>query len=219
MAVCLAGMVASGVSYAIISARPAGIERAAAGYLLGRVARELGVEPGGPMDAAVRSLIQSVPAAAKEIVVLRTERLRETLRRRATPPGEESPPGTAAAHGVLPRVEAAYQRRLAALVHELRVFTGCNALLFGFTAMLLAWRGRQAPYLLVPAGILTLSTGAAAILYLITQDWLWAFVSGHYFGYGYLVLVGLLAALLIDIAFNEARACQAIAQALWWWHV
>lgn len=162
-------------------------------------------------------MVRAVPAEARELRVLRGQRLRELIRTRAM--AEPTAAGSAEEElGLAARGHDTYRQLLGRLTREIRVFAGCNAGLFTLT-MLLVWRQRQhAASLLLPAGILALATCGAAALYLLGNDWFWAFLTASHLGYGYLGLVALVAGLLADVAWNEARISSAIARGLWRWH-
>jgi hypothetical protein len=67
---------------------------------------------------------------------------------------------------------------------------------------------------LVLSLILTASSLAGTWRYVYGQDWLETLLFSSYFGYGYSALVGLIAAALCDIAFNDARALRLILEGL-----
>ena len=45
----------------------------------------------------------------------------------------------------------------------------------------------------------------ATYFYVFNQNWLWTIVFNDYWGWSYLVFVGVLFAFLMDIAFNRGR--------------
>ena len=171
-----------------------GIERAAGTFLKQRVEHEVGARlPGDTPEVFVDRVLGAMPGQAREVTVVRGDRL-----------------GAASA-----AVTGAYRRLLGALVHELRVVAGCTFGLFALTALLALSSRRRAAHLLVPAGILAAATGLALVGYLLGQSWAWAFLTGRYLGFWYLAVVGVVAALLADVAWNRARVSAAIARALW----
>lgn len=107
-----------------------------------------------------------------------------------------------------------YRKRLAALIHEVRIFTGINATLFLCTGALLWWRRNAMAPLLVPLALLTASTGISAWLYLSTQNWLWTVLLSDYVGWWYAALVIVVGAFLVDIVFNRARVSINIVTSL-----
>ena len=42
------------------------------------------------------------------------------------------------------------------------------------------------------------------------QNWLYTVLLGNYVGYGYLIWVGLVFAVLVDCVFNRARVSRAV---------
>ncbi len=99
------------------------------------------------------------------------------------------------------------------LIQDLRIFFGANLVLFaviGVAGLLSA----SAPPLLLPAGLLSVSTLGSASLYLFAQNWFYTILFGSYVGWAYLVWVGLIMALLVDITMNRARVTFAILDAI-----
>jgi hypothetical protein len=113
--------------------------------------------------------------------------------------------------------ERVYQRRLDALVRELQLFAASNLALFAAIAVVCVSCRERAVSLILPAAILTATTLAAAALYALAGDWLWSFLTGEYVGVYYLVSIGIVSALLVDIVCNRARLSNVIARALWYW--
>jgi hypothetical protein len=225
--VCLAGTLVFGSVLAMTFANASFIARAAEAFLISRVERELAVSLGNEAPGAlVDSVVHAMPEEAKELTVVRADRLREVIRDRAAGrrPGAEiegpaAPAVATAAEPVLALAREAYRWRLAALIHELRVFSGCTGALFALTTLLAAWRRQDTPCLVLPAGILAVATSLGGIAYCLAQNWFWAFLTGNYIGFWYLVLVGTVASLLADIACNRARVTSVFARALWRWPV
>ena len=99
------------------------------------------------------------------------------------------------------------------LIRDLRIFFGANLALFavvGISGVLSA----SAPPLLLPAGLLSVSTVGSAVLYLFAQNWFYTILFGSYIGWVYLVWVGLIMFFLVDIIMNRARITFAIYDVL-----
>ena len=99
------------------------------------------------------------------------------------------------------------------LIRDLRIFFGSNLVLFaivGIAGML----SSVAPALVVPAGLLAISTLAAAAIYLFEQNWFYTILFGSYVGWAYLIWVAIIALFLIDITLNRARVTSAIFESL-----
>ena len=62
--------------------------------------------------------------------------------------------------------------------------------------------------------VLTASALAGTWCYVYGQNWLEAVLFSNYYGYGYVAFVGVIAAILCDIALNEARVLLLIVEAL-----
>lgn len=205
----------------------AGSDRAAAcrgiaRYLGGRWGQAIGVEgdalPPGQVGRAVDRLIGGLPRPPKSMQVVRGQDLRALDRRSDTAVGRSAggDPAGEPARCPAPDDDGPYARRLRGLLRALRIFALCNLGLFLLTALLVA-RGRSRPiHHLVPAAVLAAATLCASVVYFAAQDWFWSFVDGRFAGIGYLLLVGTVAALLADIAWNRARVVRGVLRLLWW---
>jgi hypothetical protein len=114
----------------------------------------------------------------------------------------------------LERVEEWAQGRyfglVAAILRDLAIVTGTNALMF-LLAFLAAWRAQAAPRVLaLIAGALILAATAATALYLFAQDWLQTLLFADYVGTAYLAWVALIVAAELDLLLNRARVARAL---------
>jgi hypothetical protein len=100
--------------------------------------------------------------------------------------------------------EGQYRALMTELIGDLRIFAGSNCALF-LLAALAAWRTSSGWRALALSGILAGSALVATSFYLFRQNWLQTLLLSDFVGYGYVVWVMLLAAVLSDIAFNRGR--------------
>jgi hypothetical protein len=198
LAVALAGTVFFGSALAVIALDRPLAERVAERLLAAQIRRDLASDRGGDPGAALDRLARTLPPGTRALKVLRPERLGRTSRAELA----RSP---------------AYEKLLDQLLDEARRFSLWNLGLFAATALLAAWRPPRSPYLLMPAAILTGATCLAAASYFLAEDWLFAFLTGGYAVYGYLVIWGAAAALLADVAFNRTRISALLARVFWHW--
>lgn len=157
-------------------------------------------------------MIGGLPLSPKSMQVLRGEDLGRLDQEAAARSGDT---GEAAACPALDD-DGPYARRLRGLLGELRIFALCNLGLFVLTAVLMTGRRSQAVHYLVPAGLLTATTLTSTIIYFAGRDWFWSFLENGFAGKAYLLVIGLVAALLADIAWNRARVVRVLLRLLWW---
>lgn len=102
-----------------------------------------------------------------------------------------------------------YVRVLHELIRDLRIFLGTSAALFlvAFALTLL----RPVPRVLVaPVFLLLVATCTSAWLYVFSQNWFYTLLFNTYLGWGYLVWVGVVFALLADVGLNRGRVLSAL---------
>lgn len=111
-------------------------------------------------------------------------------------------------------VEERYVTLVTNLTRDVRIFLGCNALLFAFVA-LLAWMKPQASIqLTLPGLLLFVSTLASAAMYVFGQNWFFTLLNNDFMGFGYLGYAAILFTFLCDIALNRARVTTLIVNAI-----
>lgn len=91
------------------------------------------------------------------------------------------------------------------VVHEFRIFTGINALVFALLLGAVLLKPRAGLHLLPSAALLLVAALVTGYLYLFNQDWLHTLVFNDYVGFGYLAYLGAAFALLGDVVLNKAR--------------
>lgn len=89
--------------------------------------------------------------------------------------------------------------------HDLRIFLSTNAGVFVLLLILTLLKPQAIRVLFIPALLLTFSTLLAAAFYIFEQDWFYTILYNDYMGFGYLLYIGGLFVLLMDIAINKAR--------------
>lgn len=80
--------------------------------------------------------------------------------------------------------------------------------------MLLWLRAADRKVLLLPVGLLAISTTVSAVLYTTGQNWFWSVLTSNYFGWSYLGIVGVVLAFLADILLNRGRVTWSLVDAL-----
>lgn len=111
-------------------------------------------------------------------------------------------------------VKGRYTAILDNLMTDLRIFLGCNLLVFSALVLALMVRSRATPHLLVPASLLLVSTVVSSGFYLFGQDWFYTILYNDYMGYGFLVYIGGVFALLMDVVLNRARVLTRMVNAI-----
>jgi len=92
-----------------------------------------------------------------------------------------------------------------ALLRELRIFAGSNALVFALLGIVALVRRRAALQLLAPAVVLLGAAAMVACAYLFSQNWLQTILLSDYVGWAYLPWLGAAVMALADLVWNRAR--------------
>lgn len=107
------------------------------------------------------------------------------------------------------------QEVLAGLIRDVRIFSGTNLAIYGALCLLVTLVGADVLRpLMVPAFLVLGSNLIATGLYLFDQNWFYTILYSHYWGYGYLILVGLILVLMLDIVVNRARGLRFLGHIL-----
>ena len=107
-------------------------------------------------------------------------------------------------------IKGKYHETLTGLKLDLRIFLGSNALLFGLVFVISIIKARAVKHLYLPAGLLLISTFISIAIYIFGQNWFFTIIYNDFMGFGYLIYVSVLFALLCDIIFNHGRVTSAI---------
>lgn len=112
-------------------------------------------------------------------------------------------------------VQGHYLEIVGQLRTDLRIFLGCNALLF-LLMLFVSWAKPAATaHLLLPAALLLLATLVASSIYVFGQNWFYTILYNDYMGWTYALYTGLIFGFLLDIVINRARlTTDLINQAL-----
>lgn len=111
-------------------------------------------------------------------------------------------------------VKGKYYRIIYELLHDLRIFSGVNFMLFLSIVAVLLLKSAAAKPLLLPAGLLFVSTIASIGIYLLGQNWFYTLLFSNYMGWGYLAYVAVIFAFLMDIVFNGAQITAAVVDGI-----
>ena len=114
---------------------------------------------------------------------------------------------------LVPLIRAKYLHVAAALLRELRIFSGANALVFILLGVITWVRRRAGLQLILPAVVLVGAAGVVGALYIFGQDWLHTIVFNDYVGLGYFAYLGVAVAFLADVVFNRARVSTQVVNA------
>jgi hypothetical protein len=215
-------MFAFGAFFATTFWKRAATERAVERLVIKRVERDLAVALGigapATPGALVEHLLGGLPGRAKEVAIIRRGQPDDGRDARGSDADTTAEPPIEP-DGDAPKalVSGIYRRLLDDLIHELRVFAGINCGLFALTTLLAGWRRQDTRHLLLPAGLLAGTTCVAVVSYFAAQEWSFAFLTGDYIGYWYLVLICVVSSFLADIAFNRARITSLFDRGLWQW--
>jgi hypothetical protein len=106
--------------------------------------------------------------------------------------------------------QAKYAEVSAALLRELRIFAGCNALVFALLGVVAIVRRRATLQLLAPTVVLLGAAALVACAYLFSQNWLQTILLSDYVGWTYAPWLGLAIAGLADVVWNRARICSML---------
>ena len=96
------------------------------------------------------------------------------------------------------------------LIMDVRIFLGVNALAFILMLLTSFFKPGAIKHLLLPGILLFVSTLICSYFYLFEQNWFYTIIYNDYTGLGYLVYLGLVFGVLLDIALNKARITTEI---------
>lgn len=111
-------------------------------------------------------------------------------------------------------VRGKYLHIVGKLKTDLRIFLGSNALMFLALLSVSVLRSQVVAHLFLPALLLLLATLISSSIYVFGQDWFYTILYDNYLGFTYLAYLGMIFALLLDIALNRARVTTSIINRL-----
>jgi len=107
-------------------------------------------------------------------------------------------------------IKGKYDATIAGLIRDIRIFSSVNIFAF-LLIFLLAWiRPNARFHLLLPAGLLLISTVLTICLYLFGQNWFYTLMLGSFWGFTYLIYMGIILTLTLDITLNQGRITSGI---------
>lgn len=98
-----------------------------------------------------------------------------------------------------------YETVIGELRTDLNIFAGSSAALLATSFLLSLFKQSAARHLLPIAVTLTLSTALMTVWYVFGQNWVMTVIFSDYWGWGYPLMQGFLAAMLLDIGVNAGR--------------
>lgn len=111
-------------------------------------------------------------------------------------------------------IKGKYDATITGLVRDIRIFSSVNIFAF-LLIFLLAWvRPTARFHLLLPAGLLLISTVLTICLYVFGQNWFYTLMLGSFWGFTYLAYMGVVLAFTLDISLNHGRITGGILNAL-----
>ena len=107
-------------------------------------------------------------------------------------------------------IKGKYDSTVQGLIRDIRIFSSVNIFAF-LLIFLLAWmRPTSRLHLLLPAGLLLISTVLTICLYIFGQNWFYTLMMGTFWGFSYLIYMGIVLAFTLDITLNHGRITSNI---------
>jgi hypothetical protein len=106
--------------------------------------------------------------------------------------------------------QAKYAEVSEGLLRELRIFSGCNAVVFVLLGVVALLRRSATLQLLAPTVVLLGAAAMVACAYLFSQNWLQTILLSDYVGWAYAPWLGLAVAGMADVVWNRARVCSML---------
>lgn len=110
--------------------------------------------------------------------------------------------------------QAKYMEIVVKLTSDVRIFLGANAVIFLLLFITSFLKPVAIRHLLLPGGLMLVSTVICSYFYLFEQNWLYTIIYNDYTGYSYIGYLFFVFILLCDIAFNKARVTTNILQTI-----
>ena len=106
-----------------------------------------------------------------------------------------------------------YMEIVRKLTLDVRIFLAANSIIFIFLFAASFLQPGAAKQLLLPGGLMIISTGICSYFYVFQQNWFYTIIYNDYTGFAYIGYLLLVFAILSDIVFNRARVTTAILNA------
>lgn len=103
-----------------------------------------------------------------------------------------------------------YMEIVTKLTIDIRIFLGTNGFIFMFLLLLSFVKPQAVKHLFLPCGLLCISTLICSYFYLFEQNWFYTIIYNDYTGFSFITYLGMVFALLCDIAFNKAKVTTKI---------
>jgi len=109
-------------------------------------------------------------------------------------------------------IQEKYQSVTQSLQTDIRIFSGCNFILF-FLLFILSFSSKKLlKALFFPAMLLLLATIISTLIYIFGQNWIYVLLYNNYMGFAYLIYLAIIFFFLCDIAFLEATFTQMVLE-------
>ena len=107
-------------------------------------------------------------------------------------------------------VKGKYIEVVSNLKFDLRVFLGCNLVMFLILLVISFAKPKAMAHLFLPGLLLLVATILSSVMYIFGQDWFYTILYNDYMGFGYLAYLAVIFAFLMDISFNGAKITTEI---------
>jgi hypothetical protein len=111
-------------------------------------------------------------------------------------------------------VEEKYHAVFNELKRDIEIFLGANLIVLGIALILAIVRGRASRHLAPLSAVMTFATALTTYWYIFGQNWVLTIIYSDYLGWSYLIWLGVVFLLLVDIAINRARVISKILSAI-----
>jgi hypothetical protein len=107
-----------------------------------------------------------------------------------------------------------YDQLVGEILYDLRIFAGTNTLMFLLAFIGAYFAKAPPPVLTIVSAALVAAAVAGTVLYLFAQNWLQTLIFSDYVGTTYIVWVGLILGVGLDLLLNRARLVDAFVNAV-----
>jgi len=105
-----------------------------------------------------------------------------------------------------------YQSVIQGLQTDIRIFSGCNFILFLILLILSFAKPKMLKALFFPALLLLFAMVISTLIYVFGQNWIYVLLYNKYIGFGYLIYVAVIFFFLCDIAFFKATFTRIVLE-------
>lgn len=111
-------------------------------------------------------------------------------------------------------IQGKYEATISGLIRDIRIFSGANIFAFLLIFLLALVRPTARFHLLLPAGLLLISTVLTICLYVFGQNWFYTLMMGSFWGFTYLIYMGIVLGFTLDITLNHGRITSSTLNAV-----